>query len=453
MTNKLSRHHYRIEGIVQGVGFRPFVYTLCLRFELKGYVLNSSIGVEIDVEGFEDNLIQFEKALYHELPPLARIDLMTRDIDLSLLYYQQFEIRQSDAKQSKYTLISPDMALCPACLEELKSPSDRRFNYFFINCTHCGPRYSIIKTVPYDRPNTSMQPFFMCDACASEYSDPLDRRYHAQPISCKVCGPTLYLKNMQGDLIATDEKALQGLAQYINEGHIVAMKGMGGFHLICDASNDTSISELRRRKQRPSKPFAVMFGSLEEVKKECQLSSSEEKELCSQLRPIILLKRQQGISRISTSIAPRIDRLGVFLPYTPLHVRLFDYLKSPIVATSANLSGEPIITYAQDLVDKLDTVVEYYLDYNRNIINASDDSVLQMIGDKMLLMRASRGLTPKSIRFASPQRQKILAIGAQQKNSIAIYHNNQVILSPYIGDLDTISSFEFFEKTLQSFKN
>ena len=452
MTNKV-RWCYRVEGIVQGVGFRPFVYTLCLRYNLFGYVLNNSIGVIIDVEGFEDSLKQFEKALHVELPSLARIDFISKDDTLLLQHYTSFEIRQSDANLSKYTLVSPDMALCPACLEELKNPNNRRFNYPFINCTHCGPRYSIIKTVPYDRANTSMQPFVMCKACQEEYENPLDRRYHAQPISCETCGPTLSLKTMQGDILATNEQAFSSFADLIKQGHIVAMKGIGGFHLMCDATNDTTVLELRKRKHRPSKPFAVMFGSLDEVKDECQLSLFEEKELSSQLRPIVLLKRKDSASHVSKHIAPRIDRLGVFLPYTPLHVRLFDYLEAPIVATSANRSGEPIITHAQDLHVKLHDVVDYYLDYNRDIVNASDDSVVQVIEDKMLLMRASRGLTPKSMRFESTERRKILAVGAQQKNAIAIYHNNQVILSPYIGDLDTVSSFEFFEKTLQSFKD
>lgn len=452
MTNNV-RWCYRVEGIVQGVGFRPFVYTLCLRYHLKGYVLNNSVGVLIDVEGLQDNLHQFEKALHIELPSLARIDFLHKEEALPLQDYSSFEIRQSDTNTSKYTLVSPDMALCPTCLEELKNPNNRRFGYPFINCTHCGPRYSIIQTLPYDRPNTSMHPFVMCEVCQQEYTNPLDRRYHAQPISCEACGPTLSLKTIQGDLLASNEQALELFAHFIHEGSIVAMKGMGGFHLMCDANNDDAVLELRKRKHRPSKPFAVMFGSVEEVKDECELSLFEEKELCSQLRPIVLLKRKHTSSRISRHIAPRIDRLGIFLPYTPLHVRLFDYLRFPIVATSANRSGEPIITCADELIVKLPDVVDYYLDYNRDIVNASDDSVVQVIGDKLLLMRASRGLTPKSIRFESTQRRKILAVGAQQKNAIAIYHNNQVILSPYIGDLDTVSSFEFFEKTLQSFKD
>ncbi|MDD2382562.1 MAG: carbamoyltransferase HypF [Sulfurospirillaceae bacterium] len=447
------RWRYHVEGIVQGVGFRPFIYTLCLRFHLKGYVLNNSEGVIIDIEGFENSLNQFEEALHVELPPLARIDLITKDKKLPLQNYTEFTISKSDVSTSKHTLISPDMALCPACLEELKNPNNRRFGYPFINCTHCGPRYSIIKTVPYDRPNTSMHPFVMCHACEQEYTNPLDRRYHAQPISCEACGPTLSLKNIQGDVLATHEKALEIFARFIREGHIVAMKGMGGFHLMCDATCDMTVLELRKRKHRPSKPFAVMFGSLDDVKKECQMQVSEENELCSQLRPIVLLKRHEMLSRISIYIAPRIDRLGAFLPYTPLHVRLFDYLQTPIVATSANRSGEPIITHSDELLEKLDGVVDYYLDYNRDIVNASDDSVIQVIDDKILLMRASRGLAPKSLRFTSHETRKILAVGAQQKNAIAIYHNQQVILSPYIGDLDTVNSFEFFEKTLQSFKD
>lgn len=422
-----------------------------MRYDLKGYVLNNSLGVEIDVEGLEDNLLAFEKAIYDELPPLARIDLIHRENNLPLCHYLSFEIRESDPKKSKYTLVSPDMSLCDACMQELKDSRDRRFNYFFINCTHCGPRYSIIKTVPYDRPNTSMQPFTMCEACHLEYTNPLDRRYHAQPISCSTCGPTLSLKDMQDNLLASNHEAISALAKLIKEGHIVAMKGMGGFHLMCDATNDATVAYLRQKKRRPTKPFAVMFPSLQKVHEICDVSECEAKELTSQLRPIVLLKRNENLTSLSLHIAPGIDRLGIFLPYTPLHVRLFDDLNNPIIATSANLSGEPIITDGNELAQKLGDVIEYYLDYNREIVNASDDSVLQIIGDKTLLMRASRGIAPQSMRVESSEERKILAVGAQQKNAIAIYHNQQVILSPYIGDLDTISNFEFFEKMLQTF--
>ena len=296
-----------------------------------------------------------------------------------------------------------------------------------------------------------MQPFVMCDECQSEYKNPLNRRYHAQPISCSTCGPTLTLHSIDGTVLAQNEEAIMRLADLIHAGHIVAMKGMGGFHLICDATSDTVVATLRARKHRPSKPFAVMFKNLEAVKEECVLSAQEEEIVTSLLRPIVLVKRQTESTHISTHIAPHIDRLGVFLPYTPLHVMLFEYLKNPIVATSANRSGEPIISEADVLKQKLYDVVEYYLDYNREIVNSSDDSVLQYIDDKMVLMRSSRGIAPKSFRIDSKDERKILAIGAHQKNAIAIYLNHQIIVSPYIGDLDNVASTELFEKMIENF--
>lgn len=445
-----SRLIYHIEGIVQGVGFRPFVYTIALRYALSGFVLNNSKGVVIEIEGFKESLDAFEQALFKELPPLARIDFWQKNI-LTCKDDTSFEIRHSDEASTKSSLVLPDMSLCKECLRELQDPTNRRYHYFFTNCTNCGPRYSIIKTVPYDRPYTSMQPFVMCDECQSEYTNPLDRRYHAQPISCSKCGPTLSLRTIDGELLATNEEAIVQLAELMNTGHIVAMKGMGGFHLMCDATHDEVVARLRKRKHRPSKPFAVMFKNLETIKEECVLSIKEEEGVSSLLRPIVLVKRKTKSSKISSLIAPRIDRLGVFLPYTPLHVILFEYLKNPIVATSANRSGEPIISEANILKQKLKDVVEYYLDYNREIVNSSDDSVLQYIGDQTLLMRSSRGIAPQSFRVDCNDVRKILAVGAHQKNAIAIYLNHQIIVSPYIGDLDNIASNELFEKMIESF--
>lgn len=445
------RFKYKIEGIVQGVGFRPFVYSLCIKYELKGYVLNNSLGVDIEIEGLKDNVEIFNDLLHVKLPPLARIDFLEKE-ELPFFGYITFEIRKSDNQNNKYSLISPDMSLCHDCLTELNDITNRRYHYFFINCTNCGPRFSIVKTVPYDRPNTSMSPFVMCEACQSEYDNPLNRRYHAQPISCAKCGPTLTLKSMDGQVLATNEHAIERLAALINDGFIVAMKGMGGFHLMCDAQNDNVISLLRTRKNRPTKPFAVMFKNIVQIENECKISIVEKESLTSLLRPIVLLKRKEKKSKLSTHIAPHIDRIGVFLPYTPLHVMLFQYLKNPIVATSANQSGAPIITDGRYLGERLGHICDFYLDYNREIINPSDDSVVQFIDTKMLMMRSSRGVSPQSFRVKSNDTRKILAVGAHQKNSIAIYLHNQVILSPYIGDLDNLASFELFEKTLSMFK-
>lgn len=445
-----SRLVYHIEGIVQGVGFRPFVYTIALRYALKGFVLNNSKGVIIEVEGFKESLDAFEEALFKELPPLARIDFWHKDT-LDSKNDTIFEIRHSEEGDVKSSLVLPDMSICQECLAELQDPTNRRYHYFFTNCTHCGPRYSIIQTVPYDRPYTSMHPFTMCQACQDEYTNPLNRRYHAQPISCPNCGPTLFLRARSGELLASNEEAICKLAGLINAGHIVAMKGMGGFHLMCDATNDTTVAKLRERKHRPSKPFAVMFKTLDAIQEVCDLSVQEEEGIGSLLRPIVLVKRHEKASKLSSLIAPHIDRLGVFLPYTPLHVMLFEYLSNPIVATSANRSGEPIISEAKVLEQKLGDVVEYYLDYNREIVNSSDDSVLQYLGDKTLIMRSSRGLAPQSFRMTSTDERKILAVGAHQKNAIAIYLNHQMIVSPYIGDLDNIASHGLFEKMIESF--
>jgi hydrogenase maturation protein HypF len=449
LTTK-HRVAYHIEGIVQGVGFRPFVYTLALRYGLTGFVLNNALGVEIELEGSNERLEAFDKSLLSELPPLARVDVCKKQ-ELSLLGYTDFSIHESEEGAIKSSLVLPDMALCLDCLKELGDSTNRRHHYFFINCTNCGPRYSIIKTVPYDRPHTSMHPFVMCDACQAEYTNPLDRRYHAQPISCSQCGPTVVLKQMDGAVLAHDEEALKLLAQKISEGFIVAMKGMGGFHLICDATNDKAVQTLRDRKKRPTKPFAVMFKDIAAIEEQCLLTAKEKEGVLSQLRPIVLVKRKALTTMtLSSLIAPKIDRLGVFLPYTPLHVMLFTQLNTPIIATSANCSGEPILYDAISLEERLGEIVDVYLDYNREIINSSDDSIVQYIDDKPLLMRLSRGLAPLSFRLKTDEKRSILAVGAHQKNAVAIYLNGQVIVSPYIGDLDTLVGFELFIKTLQS---
>lgn len=445
-----ERFSYDIEGIVQGVGFRPFIYTLAIRYHLCGFVLNNALGVHIEIEGESSSLVLFGKSLFDELPPLARIDTWHKK-SITCKNDTTFEIVHSVASDNKSSLVLPDMSLCDDCLKELRDPKNRRYNYFFINCTNCGPRYSIIKTVPYDRPFTSMQPFEMCDACKHEYTNPLNRRYHAQPISCSKCGPTLSLRNLHNDLLFTNNEAIVHLAELILKGHIVALKGMGGFHLICDATNDAAVKSLRQRKHRPSKPFAVMFKDKWAIENECEMTQSEEVGVTSLLRPIVLLKRKKLHSKISPLVAPKTDRLGAFLPYTPLHVMLFDHLSIPIVATSANRSGEPIISDADELSRKLGDVIEYYLDYNRDIVHSSDDSVMQFIGEQTLIMRSSRGLAPQSFRVDFSDERTILAVGAHQKNAIAIYLNHQMIISPYIGDLDNVATCKLFEKMIEAF--
>ena len=440
-----------ITGIVQGVGFRPFVYQLAHRYQLNGFTLNNTAGVSVEIEGKENDVKEFIAALRSELPPLARIDTLSSE-EAEYVGYTNFEIIHSETDNDKSALISPDIAICDNCLQEMKDPSDRRYAYPFINCTDCGPRYSIIETLPYDRPHTSMRFFTMCEACHAEYIDPLDRRFHAQPISCHHCGPTLQLLDTNHKVLAERTNALTLTAQLIKKGNIVAVKGLGGFHLVCDATNTKAVETLRKRKQRPLKPFAVMFPDIETLRVSAQISAKEEELITSKEKPIVIVPKRVH-SRISDLVAPQIDRLGVFLPYTPLHHLLLKELTVPIVATSANRSDEPIIRNSSELIEKLGSVVDLVLDHDRGIVNANDDSVVQMAGDKKITVRMARGYAPKSIKLPFKSKKKILAVGANQKNSITLIFDDTLIISPHIGDLNSIEAFEYFERTLESFKD
>ena len=452
-----------IEGIVQGVGFRPFIYKLANEFGYKGYVLNDGKGVEIDIEGEDIN--SFVTAIKNNLPPLAKIDKISLKY-LPLKNYKAFEIKHSKST-SKTTFISPDISVCEDCLKEMFDKNDRRYLYPFINCTNCGPRYTIIENIPYDRKNTSMKKFKMCKNCEKEYTNPLDRRYHAQPISCYECGPTLNLKwKMEKgkweeckEGREEEERRKRGgkeevewifskVARFLKEGKIGAIKGLGGFHLVCDATNEKAIYELRNRKKRPFKPFAMMFKDIKQIKKYCEIDEFEEKLILSKERPIVVVKKKIDLK----GIADNIDRYGVFLPYTPIHYLLFEFIDFPIVATSANISNEPIIRSFEELTEKLGNVVDFVLDYNRDIVNACDDSVLTCVDDKILTYRLSRGYAPKSFSINKKIKPKILAVGANQKNTISLAFEDKVILSPHIGDLLTVDAVEYFERTINTFK-
>jgi len=369
-----------ISGVVQGVGFRPFVYQLAKRYKLNGSILNNTAGVKIEIEGTQDAVDAFMKALQNELPPLARIDTLMSE-DSEYIGYPDFEILQSETENDKSTLVSPDIAICDKCLDEMQNPGNRRYAYPFINCTDCGPRYSIIDTLPYDRPNTSMHSFAMCDFCREEYTDPLDRRFHAQPISCPDCGPTLRLLDTSAKVLGESEDALALTVEAIIKGSIVAVKGLGGFHLVCDASNREAIAELRKRKHRPAKPFAVIFSNIKILKEFADISPEEAEEITSKEKPIVIVPKHPN-STLSDLVAPGLDRIGVFLPYTPLHHLLLKELDLPLVATSANLSDEPIIRNSSELIEKLASVVDLVLDHDRAILNANDDSVVQMAGSE-----------------------------------------------------------------------
>lgn len=454
----MRRYKYLIKGQVQGVGFRPFIYKLALGFSLVGFVKNDINGVELEIQGEQKDIELFEESLRLKLPPLARIDdIKMREI--KLLQENNFKIIQSsnNSKNSyKSALIPPDTATCHECLADIKNEKNKKYhNYFATNCTNCGPRYSIIKTVPYDRKNTSMQMFKMCKSCKEEYTNPLNRRYHAQPISCNNCGPELSLFGGEQKVNIAQKDIVQKVASLIEEGNILALKGIGGFHIICDATNDEAVKKLREFKHRPMKPFAVMCRDMEQIKNFACVNDKEEKLLTSKEAPIVILKKltcQSNLDvKISSLLAPNIDRIGCFLPYTALHHLLFVHVQNPILATSANLGDEPIIINAEDIFKKL-PFVDFTLDFDREIINGVDDSLVQVIDDKTQILRFARGYAPKVIKLPFKSEKKILAVGANAKNSIAFVMDDNIILSPHIGDLDSMEAFGFFERTIETFK-
>ncbi|MDA3908657.1 MAG: carbamoyltransferase HypF [Sulfurimonas sp.] len=439
----LKRFGFQIFGQVQGVGFRPFIYKIANELSLNGFVKNSVNGVDMELEGTTLQIQEFMNILNSDrLPPLARIDKIEK-VEIKPLYREQFEIIDSTRNVnngSKVALVIPDTAICKECILDIVSPYKLKYyDYFATTCTNCGPRYSIIQTVPYDRENTSMSKFKMCDSCEDEYTDPLNRRYHAQPISCHDCGPTL-------------SDTIENTAKFIKNGKIVAIKGLGGFHIICDATNDEVIKKLRVYKNRPTKPLAIMCKDLEQVKLLASISSKEQELLASKEAPIIILnKAVDAKMKISELVAPNIDRIGCFLPYTALHHLLFKQLQNPIVATSANLGSEPIIIDVQDIKEKL-PFVDFVLDFDRDIVNGVDDSLVQVVRGNTQMLRLSRGFAPKVIKLPFKSEKKILAVGANAKNAVVFVIEDSIIISPHIGDLGSLKAFEFFLRTIETFK-
>ncbi len=438
---------YHIGGIVQGVGFRPFVYKLAMKHNLKGYVGNDGEGVIVQIEGRSHDINLFREELELCNPPLSRIDYI-RETQNKLFGFKDFIISQSD-ESSISTMLSPDISLCDECRSEMQDKNNRRYNYPFINCTNCGPRYTIIENLPYDRDKTSMKKFCMCEECQSEYENPLNRRYHAEPISCHACGPQLKFiaLNSTVDINAPIENAIA----HIKNGLCVGVKGLGGFHIVCDATDEKAVSRLRLNKHRPTKPLAVMFKNISTIKKNCSLTKKEEEILLSKERPIVIVRKKNN-TLLADSIAPNIDKIGVFLPYTPLHELLLKGLNAPIVATSANQSDEPIIGEEKELLRKLPLVIDGVLTHDREIVNACDDSVLLSTESQTIMLRMARGFAPRSFYFKEKTFKKILALGAHQKSTIALAFDNNIIMSPHIGDLNTIESFDYFLKTLKTLK-
>jgi len=451
LAESISKKRLKIEvsGIVQGVGFRPFIYQIAQENSLCGFVLNNGEGVVIEIEGTPKNRGAFLDALTHKRPVLSRVDTFTT-VEIPIQHSDEFTILQSGSTHVN-TMVSADISLCEDCKREMQDPKNRRFGYPFINCTNCGPRYTIINTLPYDRKNSSMHKFTMCDECREEYEDPANRRFHAQPISCYNCGPKLSYVQSSKVNFDESERLIYTLCESIKQGSVVALKGVGGFHIVCDATNEGAIIKLRENKRRPTKPFAVMFKNIDEVQKFCDITEKERELILSKERPIVLVRKKE-YSSIAQGVAPNIDILGVFLPYTPLHELLLSQLDSPIVATSANLSDEPIIKDDEELFKKLPNVIESALSNEREILNACDDSVVMCVEDEIIILRLSRGYAPKSFYTNKTKSKKILALGANQKNTLALAFDNHIIISPHIGDLNSLEAFEYFLRTLETFK-
>jgi hydrogenase maturation protein HypF len=435
----MQRLHIEIEGIVQGVGFRPFVFQLARRLGVSGWVLNDSRGVKIAAEAEADSLEAFCAALRVEHPPLACISRF-ETAEVPPTGERSFAIRESEILACRSAQIAPDAATCPDCLRELDDPTDRRYSYPFINCTNCGPRYTIVTGVPYDRPLTTMASFAMCPECRAEYEDPGSRRFHAQPNACPVCGPRLELRDGEGRPLPGEP--LAETVRLLKEGRIVAIKGLGGYHLAVDAANSDAVAELRRRKVRDEKPFALMAFDLSQVSRFAETNEAERRLLTGSERPIVLLRRRAGGS-ISDLVAPGNHYFGVMLPYTPLHHLLLKDNFLALVMTSANLSDEPIAYRDEEAAGQLAGIADACLSHDREIFIRTDDSIARVMAGRPLLLRRSRGFVPRGIFLPAPQPQ-VLAVGAELKSTVCLTQDDRAFLSHHIGDLKNPSVYSSF---------
>jgi hydrogenase maturation protein HypF len=440
-----------ISGIVQGVGFRPYVYQLASRFGLAGYVLNTGQGVDLEVEGTETDIESFFETLLTEPPPLAHIASVTRR-DLPPKGHRSFQIMKSRAGEERSTLIPPDVCICADCLSELHNPHDRRFRYPFINCTNCGPRYTIIRDIPYDRPKTTMNAFTMCEACRAEYQDPTNRRFHAQPNACWDCGPTVRLRDGAGNPVSSPDPVSLAIHR-LASGQILAIKGLGGFHLAVDASNHRAVTRLRRRKHRQEKPLAVMVKDLDTAKSLVHVNAIETQLLCSPQRPVVLLKKRRS-NGLSPQVAPRNRFLGIMLPYTPLHHLLMEGPYKALVMTSGNISEEPINIRNEEAVTNLNGVADAFLVHDREIHLRTDDSVTRVVGEIPRQIRRSRGYVPRPVFLSEDlaEMAPVIAVGAEVKNTICLTKENRAFLSQHIGDMENLETYDFFLQTIDHLK-
>lgn len=480
--SKVKRYHLLIKGIVQGVGFRPFVYNLARSLNLKGWVLNSSEGVHIEIEGSDSLLEIFISKLVSEKPPRAEIDSIEKEM-LPPVNFSGFTIRESEQKEGAFILISPDIATCEDCRSELFNSEDRRHRYPFINCTNCGPRFTIIEDIPYDRPKTTMKKFQMCPLCLQEYDDPGNRRFHAQPNACHTCGPQLMLvipnsalelwkldfnfkpiNNLSPEILSDyriestphksfllKEEALKAAEALIRKGGIIAIKGLGGFHIACDASNEEAVKTLRQRKRRPSKPFAVMFKNLEHAREYVFLTNFEKDLLESPSAPIVLAKKIFP-DRLAESVSPKLREHGVMLSSTPLHHLLLNDISLPLIMTSGNLSEEPIVKDNQEAFERLSDIVDAFLIHNRDIYSRYDDSVIKQVNIYRMTLRRARSYAPYPIRFPFGSSPQLLACGPELKCTFCLTREQYAFVSQHLGDLEDELTYRNYSETIELYK-
>ncbi len=460
--------------MVQGVGFRPFVFGLARRRALKGQVLNNHIGVLIDIEGESSTIEHFIHEITLNSPPLSLIESVERCDNLDLAHYQDFRIVESLSSGEKFTPISADIATCDDCLRELFDSRNRRYRYPFINCTNCGPRFTIIEDIPYDREQTTMRDFEMCAMCRAEYENPLDRRFHAEPTACSVCGPQLSLIDASGNVGAglvparsvAEERTrprtspaptvliddiIHRVRSLLLSGKIVIIKGIGGFHLACDGLNAETVERLRQRKYREDKPFALMASSVEVVRRYCNVSKAEEDLLTSARRPVVLLKRRAD-AIIPEAVAPGVTTLGFMLPYSPLHHLILENLDRPLVMTSGNVSDEPVCYEDEEVIKRLSRIADYFLLHNRRIHLRADDSVTRVREGREMILRRSRGYAPAPVKTQFKFEQEILACGAELKNTFCLARDHYAFLSHHIGDLENLETLRSFTEGIEHYK-
>ncbi|MDZ7954677.1 carbamoyltransferase HypF [Nostoc sp. DedQUE09] len=447
----------RVRGTVQGVGFRPTVYRLAKACGLGGDVCNDGEGVLIRVSGSEEAITKFVARLQTECPPLARINQLTRTLYESELKFDHFVISSSVNNAIK-TEITPDAATCLQCQQEIFDPFSRFYRYPFTNCTHCGPRLSIIRAIPYDRCNTSMSAFAMCSECGKEYHDVENRRFHAQPIACHVCGPAAWLERADGKSVTASMFSMlddvDAVCTLLQKGEIVAIKGLGGIHLACDATQESIVQKLRQRKKRYYKPFALMARDVEIIKQYCIVNAKEKELLTSSAAPIVLLQAS-GTKQLASSVASGQNTLGFMLPYTPLHHLIMRRMNRPIVLTSGNLTDEPQCLNNEEAREKLGKIADYFLFHNREIINRVDDSVVRVLGDKVQTIRRARGYAPASISLPLGFQKvpQILAMGSELKNTFCLLREGKAILSQHLGDLENAAAFNAYQENLNLYLN